>query len=94
MQDTFEDAVDTAEVRTLTKRNPSMVKGQPSKTGEAKAVEEHAEADADKDESIPIESGTKSAAVSHRISNTQNLDNVNLDDESAPQQQGSLALAA
>ncbi|KAL6823992.1 rab-GTPase-TBC domain-containing protein [Trichoderma camerunense] len=99
-QDAFEDAVDAASVRSLTKRSVSTSKPQPPPP-EADATKSDADSDSeeeeDEEEANSVKSEEKpelpsrgSSPVSHRISNisnTSNLDVVNLDDDAAPQHQ-------
>lgn len=88
-QETFEDAQDTASVRSLTRRTPSVTK-RPQEQDNTESDEEHqklskASTQEDKSEGEK-ENGRKSSAFStHRISQTSNgdLDNVNLDDDAA-----------
>ncbi|PTB39913.1 uncharacterized protein TrAFT101_005049 [Trichoderma asperellum] len=98
-QDAFEDAVDAASVRSLTKRSirsVSATKSQPPPP-ERDASESEAESDEEeevesvKGEDKPEPPSRGSTPLSHRISNisnTSNLDVVNLDDDdAAPQRQ-------
>ncbi|KAH6608029.1 GTPase-activating protein (GAP) for Rab family member [Trichoderma cornu-damae] len=94
-QDTFEDAVDAASVRSLTKRSVSAAKPQPPPP-EQDATKSDAdsgsedEAESVKSEEKPEPPSRGSTPLSHRISNisnTSNLDVVNLDDDAAPQHQ-------
>jgi hypothetical protein len=79
-----------------------MAKGQPAaekaeRELPAKDAEvEVTEPDDDDESNYEKDSGhaRKSSAPSHRLSSTSNLDNVNLDDESTPQQQGRPSLAS
>lgn len=94
-QDTFEDAVDTSEVRSLTKRTPSVSTQRPSKIAPElpspnddlppKEVEPLAASSP----TSPDDEPKASSPVSNRISSTSNLDNVNLDDDVAASQAGS-----
>ncbi|KAH0499101.1 hypothetical protein TgHK011_006317 [Trichoderma gracile] len=97
-QDAFEDAVDAASVRSLTKRSVSATRPQPpppeedaTKTDAESDKEEDAEeAKSVKSEEKPEPPSRGSTPLSHRISNisnTSNLDVVNLDDDAAPQSQ-------
>ncbi|KAL7936020.1 rab-GTPase-TBC domain-containing protein [Trichoderma chlorosporum] len=101
-QDAFEDAVDAASVRSLTKRSVSISKPQPpppehdatksnaDSDSEEEEDEEEQEANSVKSEEKPEPPSRGSSPVSHRISNisnTSNLDVVNLDDDAAPQHQ-------
>ncbi|KAJ4860492.1 rab-GTPase-TBC domain-containing protein [Trichoderma breve] len=98
--DTFEDAVDAASVRSLTKRSVSNSKPQPpppeadatksDADSDSEEEEEEEEANSVKSEEKPEPPSRGSSPVSHRISNisnTSNLDVVNLDDDAAPQHQ-------
>ncbi|KAM0455884.1 hypothetical protein ACHAO4_003966 [Trichoderma viride] len=99
-QDTFEDAVDAASVRSLTKRSirsVSATKSQPppperdASESEAGSDEEEEEEEVEsvKDEEKPEPPSRGSTPLSHRvsnISNTSNLDVVNLDDDDATPQ--------
>ncbi|KAK1761415.1 RabGAP/TBC [Echria macrotheca] len=85
VQDTFEDAVDTASVRSLTRRKSSA--NRPQSEGPANSDVEPdtpppvvVEADQDAGTHTPENKKT------HRISHTSvaSLDNVNLDDDQAP----------
>ncbi|KAL6858403.1 RabGAP/TBC [Trichoderma novae-zelandiae] len=99
--DAFEDAVDAASVRSLTKRSVSATKPQPP-SPEQDATKSDAESDSEeeaeeaedassvKSEEKPEPPSRGSTPLSHRISNisnTSNLDVVNLDDDAAPQPQ-------
>ncbi|KAH0528021.1 hypothetical protein TsFJ059_002935 [Trichoderma semiorbis] len=99
-QDAFEDAVDAASVRSLTKRSVSTSKPQPpppeadatKSDADSDSEEEEEEEDANsvKSEEKPEPPSRGSSPVSHRISNisnASNLDVVNLDDDAAPQHQ-------
>ncbi|KAK1240737.1 hypothetical protein MKX07_006170 [Trichoderma sp. CBMAI-0711] len=97
-QDAFEDAVDAASVRSLTKRSVSATRPQPpppeedatKSDAESDKEEEAEEAKSDKGEEKPEPPSRGSTPLSHRISNisnTSNLDVVNLDDDAAPQPQ-------
>ncbi|EGR50929.1 GTPase-activating protein, partial [Trichoderma reesei QM6a] len=97
--DAFEDAVDAASVRSLTKRSVSATRPQPpppeqdatKSDAESDKEEEAEEAKSDKGEEKPEPPSRGSTPLSHRISNisnTSNLDVVNLDDDAAPQPQG------
>ncbi|KAK4079903.1 hypothetical protein Trihar35433_1008 [Trichoderma harzianum] len=98
--DAFEDAVDAASVRSLTKRSVSSSKPQPpppeadatksDADSDSEEEEEEEEANSVKSEEKPELPSRGSSPVSHRISNisnTSNLDVVNLDDDAAPQHQ-------
>ncbi|KAL7799742.1 RabGAP/TBC [Trichoderma ceciliae] len=94
-QDAFEDAVDATSVRSLTKRSVSATKPQPPPP-EQDASQSDTESDSEEEvESIKSEEKLEppsrgSTPVSHRISNisnTSNLDVVDLDDDAAPQHQ-------
>lgn len=98
-QDAFEDAVDAASVRSLTKRSVSATRLQPSppvedaakSDAESDKEQEAEEAKSVKSEEKPEPPSRGSTPLSHRISNisnTSNLDVVNLDDDAAPQAQG------
>lgn len=98
-QDKFEDAVDTTEVRTLTKRttssfstqqlpesppeSPLPVEEAPVKKQEV-VVEEEQPAAATTPTTERAEPLPRSSPSSNRISNTSNLDTVSLDDDSNP----------
>jgi hypothetical protein len=86
-QETFEDAVDNASVRSLTKRSPSMAK-RPKAEKPENIKPGNEDLVTREDDMSSIEGQRKPAATSNRLSNTSNLDNVNLDDDSAPLQQG------
>ncbi|PTB64396.1 RabGAP/TBC [Trichoderma citrinoviride] len=97
-QDTFEDAVDAASVRSLTKRSVSATRPQPpppeqdatKSDAESDGEEEAEDAKSVKSEEKPEPPSRGSTPLSHRISNisnTSNLDVVNLDDDAAPQSQ-------
>ncbi|ROT43745.1 RabGAP/TBC [Sodiomyces alkalinus F11] len=100
---TFEDAVDTTEVRSLTKRTPSISQQQPSqaatvdpaatKTGDApenigkdddKIDENDEKNEEDRGSPEEQELQQKASLASKRLSNTSNLDVVNLDDDNSP----------
>ncbi|RFU78017.1 gtpase-activating gyp5, partial [Trichoderma arundinaceum] len=94
-QDTFEDAVDAASVRSLTKRSVrsvSATKPHPPEDDTKSDAESDSEDEAAsiKSEEKPDPPSRGSTPLSHRISNisnTSNLDVVNLDDDAAPQHQ-------
>ncbi|KAM0516022.1 hypothetical protein ACHAPE_005645 [Trichoderma viride] len=107
-QDTFEDAVDAASVRSLTKRSirsVSATKSQPppperdASESESEAGSDEEEEEEEEEEEVEVESAKEeekpeppsrgSTPLSHRvsnISNTSNLDVVNLDDDDATPQ--------
>ncbi|KAI9158350.1 GTPase-activating protein GYP5 [Paramyrothecium foliicola] len=85
----FEDAVEVASVRSLTKRSVSVSKPPTAEEPQGPA-DDHStysrEAESAKDkEAVPQDSQRGSSPVSNRISNTSDLDNVNLDDDAGPQ---------
>lgn len=93
--------MDAASVRSLTKRSVSSSKPQPpppeadatksDADSDSEEEEEEEEANSVKSEEKPEPPSRGSSPVSHRISNisnTSNLDVVNLDDDAAPQHQG------
>ncbi|EON99318.1 putative gtpase activating protein [Phaeoacremonium minimum UCRPA7] len=86
-QETFEDAQDTASVRSLTRRTPSVTK-RAQERDSAELDEEHQklskESTKEEKSDGEKENDRKSSALSaHRISQNSNgdLDNVNLDDD-------------
>ncbi|PHH66428.1 hypothetical protein CDD81_7483 [Ophiocordyceps australis] len=87
--DTFEDALDNASVRSLTKRTVSASKST-SPVADSDDIAERASTPSGKDdvaESVDLGAKRKSrrtsSPLSARISNSSNLDNVNLDDDSS-----------
>ncbi|KAK5997988.1 GTPase-activating protein GYP5 [Cladobotryum mycophilum] len=86
--DTFEDAVDAASVRSLTKRSTttSITKPPPQEdqdsSDEDSSDDEEEETASVKDESKSIPQ-PDSTPPPHRLSNASNLDVVNLDDDTA-----------
>ncbi|PHH83329.1 hypothetical protein CDD82_2081 [Ophiocordyceps australis] len=91
--DTFEDALDNASVRSLTKRTLSTSKSTSPVADSHDATERAStpSGKADVAESVELEAKRKSrrtsSPLSTRISNSSNLDNVNLDDNSSTKSQ-------
>lgn len=88
-QETFEDAQDTASVRSLTRRTPSVSK-HAQEQNDAELEEEYQKLSKEPTQEDQTdgekENDRKSSAFStHRISQNSNgdLDNVNLDDDAA-----------
>ncbi|KAK2593792.1 hypothetical protein QQS21_008500 [Conoideocrella luteorostrata] len=89
------DTVDAKSVRSLTKRSVSVTASPPPLSGEAEknqGKEKTAEKDDVNGEDVSVDtpraeskpgSRRTSSPLSNRISNTSNLDNVNLDDENS-----------
>lgn len=102
--DAFEDAVESASVRSLTKRTLS-VKSQPQTPGvdgpdrqdpldkpsnDHEAVENKRDSTDEKNSQDQPETSPKTASISNRISRTSNLDVVDLDDETATDKPGKI----
>lgn len=93
--DSFEDAVDAASVRSLTKRSVSATKtplpdDDPNMEAETLSTEVESPG-SDMTKSKPHSSGA-SSPISSRISNASNLDNVELNDEAPAKAKGSWVL--
>ncbi|ODA80975.1 hypothetical protein RJ55_03935 [Drechmeria coniospora] len=90
--DSFEDAVDAASVRSLTKRSvsvtkPPLPKDEPEADKEGETRSREVESPTSDEAASNPQSGRESSPISNRISNDLNLDNVELDDEAPSKSQ-------
>ncbi|SPO04276.1 related to GTPase-activating protein (GAP) [Cephalotrichum gorgonifer] len=93
-QDTYDDALDDSAARSLTGRKPSAQQRQsPSADNSSPTSVEHASDDNEKpplQEQPRGQDDNRQSTQSHTVSDTDNLDTVNLDDDAvAPQKEGS-----
>lgn len=91
--ESFEDAVDAVSVRSLTKRSVSTSKPPPKNEDQQvpslqSLHDDIKEPDAESNVESASKSGRDPSPLSRRLSTTSNLDNVNLDDEALPANQG------
>lgn len=83
-QDSFEDAVDTSSVRSLTKRSVSASRPRELEENDIERSKENKDSPSGNDDEASTP--RRESPLSRRISNASNLENVNLDDESTVQQ--------
>ncbi len=91
--ESFEDAVDAVSVRSLTKRAVSASRSPPPQEqhqsqSSDKTHEHSQQAEPEAVQEADAKSQRESSPLSRRLSSTSNLDNVNLDDETATSADG------